>query len=250
MRRVSSPRVAILQPGYLPWLGYFDQMAAVDLFLSLDDVAYTKQDWRNRNRIRTPTPEGWSWLTVPVDARTSRGLIQDVRVRPPREWWPKQLRLLDEHYRRAPHYGRVRAALLEAFAEEHELLADLDLALADRLASLFGIETPVVRTSTLTAEVERAGGFESGDKSGRLLRLCQAVGASLLYDGKAAAEFLDLDRFAAAGIEVVFQEYEHPTYPQMVEGFVSHLSAVDYLACCDELPRWTTLAADSTDHQR
>ena len=219
-------RVAILQPGYLPWLGYFEQMQVVDLFISLDDVAYTKQDWRNRNRIRTNAPEGWSWLTVPVVAATARGRIDQVRIPPVDGWWPKHLRMLDQHYgqRGAPGYPALREELIAVVETGHDLLADLDLALAAVLAARLGIATPVVRASTLAVEVA------PGDKSGRLLALCQAAGASALYDGKSAADFLDVPRFAAAGIEVTFQDFQHPVHRQSYEGFVPCLSAVDFVA--------------------
>jgi hypothetical protein len=222
-------RVAILQPGYLPWLGYFEQMAAADCFVALDDVQYTKQDWRNRNRIRTNHAEGWAWLTVPVEARTTRGKICDVRIQPVATWWPRHLRQLDQHYRTAPHYAAVRDSLQSVLSAPFELLADLDLALAAALAELLQVSTPVVRSRDLAAGDTVA----PGDRTGRLLALCQAVGATELYDGKAAQAFLEVDRLAEHGVAVRFQEYEHPVYPQVYGGeFVSHLSAVDLLACC------------------
>ena len=220
-------RVAILQPGYLPWLGYFEQMQVVDQFISLDDVDYTKQDWRNRNRIRTNAPEGWSWLTVPVVAATARGRIDQVRIPPALEWWPKHLRMLDQHYgqRGAPGYPQLRDELIAVVDSGLDHLADLDLALAAVLAGHLDTDTPVVRASSLQIEVA------PGDKNGRLIALCRATGATALYDGKSAADFLDLDRFLAAGIEVTFQDFQHPTYEQCYEGHVTALSALDYICC-------------------
>jgi hypothetical protein len=212
-------KVAILQPSYLPWLGYFEQLAHADLFLFLDDVQYTRSDWRNRNRIKTLT--GPAWLTVPVRRTGLQKRIVDTYIDYSSPWPERHLNVLAEEYRRAPHYEEVAALLRRHLFGRPERLRDLCTGLVHALATYMGLPCRTMYTSEL--------GVRADDPTERLIRLCARVGATSLYEGRAGTDYLDLRRFRSAGIDVVFQDYQHPHYPQFHPPFTSHLSVVDLL---------------------
>jgi hypothetical protein len=210
-------RIAILQPGYLPWLGYFDQELSVDRFVIYDDVQYDRRGWRNRNRLKTLTGPGW--LTVPVEQKGKYDqLIRDVKIDNDLPWKRKHLGAIKTFYKKAPCFDRLFPELESILSKDWEYLWELDLAVAGWLNGVIGVATPATLASELNA---------TGHKSERLLDICVKLGATEYYSGAAARHYLDLGLFERAGIEVYFQEYEHPVYPQLHGDFVSHLSALD-----------------------
>src|SRR5262245_11262834 len=121
-------KIVILQPGYLPWLGFFDQLVRADLFVYYDDVQYDKGGWRNRNRIKTPT--GPIWLTVPIVSSGKFGqAVNEVEIDVKTAWWKKHIGSLKQNYAKAPFYKDYATGLEEIFARKHEKLVDLDLDL-------------------------------------------------------------------------------------------------------------------------
>jgi len=207
-----------MQPIFLPWLGYFEQIAATDTFMFLDDVQYTKQDWRNRNRIRTKT--GWMWLTVPVrkvghDQRLSETLIDDEH------WKRKHLKSLQQNYAKAPYYTEIMA-LIEPHIRAPQLnLITLTEGMIESIASYLSVGRDFLRASAVPKN--------TNDRNERLIELCQHVGADCFFTGPSANEYLDLALFARHGITVVFQDYKHPLYQQVFDGFESHMSVLDLL---------------------
>lgn len=212
-------KVGIIQPSYLPWLGYFEQMARVDLFVYFDNVQYTKKDWRNRNRIKTS--RGPHLVTIPIHRVALKTPINQIEINYARDWTLDHLNLLKENYRRAPFYEEIIEILRGHLSKKYHLLSEINFDLTNALAAYMGIGTKTCLASEFN--------IASSDKNQRIIDLCKRVGANVLYDGKSAEEFIDLDRFRAEGIEVVFQDYRHPEYQQFHPPFVSHLSVVDLL---------------------
>jgi hypothetical protein len=211
-------RVAIHQPQYLPWLGYLAKWAAADLFIVLDVVQYERNGWQNRNRIKTR--DGARWLTVPVHAALGTP-ISEVAIDGSRGWPVRHLRAIEQAYARAPFLATYRGDLAELYARPWTHLAPLAAATAQWLARAVGIRTPVRLASEL--------GVASTDPTGRLVALCRAAGADTYLAGADGARYMDLAQFAAAGIDVQAQRYEHPVYPQIHGEFVPFLSALDLL---------------------
>jgi len=213
----------VLQPGYLPWLGFFEQMRRADEFVLLDDVQFDRHGWRNRNRIKGP--EGPLWLTVPVRVvGPAPPLIRDAMIDATQgRWMQKHLRSLRMHYGRCPHfdwlYPKLEALLTRAWTR----IADLDVALIRVLCEKLGIRTSIRSSSGLDVCAER---------SGRLVSICRALGCDHYYSGAAARGYLDVNCFREAGIAVEFQDYTHPSYAQRYGAFVSHLSVVDLMFNC------------------
>jgi hypothetical protein len=212
-------RLAVLQPSYLPWLGYFDQIDRVDIFIYYDDVQYDKNGWRNRNRIKGPN--GPAWLTVPV-RHSGLGLqrICDVAIDSQHNWAEKHLRSISQFYAKAPFRQDYIGGLTDILGRPWQLLVDLDIALIEQISAWLGLKARVERSSRLGIE---------GDRNQRLINICGHFGAKHYLSGNAAQSYVDLDAFAAAGIRVEWQDYAHPIYPQLHGDFVSHLSVLDLL---------------------
>ena len=214
-------KVAIHQPHYLPWLGYFAKWASADLFVFLDTVQYEKNGWQNRNRIKTP--DGPRWLTVPVKARLGMavGVVPIDRSQP---WRARHLSAIANAYAKAPQWPRYRDELRGFYAREWERLAPLAVDSARWLGSALGVSTPARLASELAV-----GNSPSLDATARLVAICRAVGADTYLAGRDGARDLDADQFAAAGISVSMQSYEHPVYGQGAGEFAPFLSALDLL---------------------
>jgi hypothetical protein len=221
----SQPKkrtLAVLQPGYLPWLGFFDQLRRSDVFVLYDDVQYDKNGWRNRNRIKSP--KGPHWLTVPV--RVSLGQrILDVEIDNRQTWARKHLGTIEQFYKKAPFFGTYFPALEATLTRTWDKLVDLDAALISQMASWLGIETEIVRCSELGVD---------GDRNLRLLNLCKHFKAERYLSGNAAQCYLDSELFGSNHIEVAWQDYQHPIYQQQYEGFEPYLSALDLLFNCGD----------------
>lgn len=212
-------RVVILQPSYLPWLGYFDQLHKSDIFVVYDDVQYDKHGWRNRNRIKTAT--GPKWLTVSVLIHgMGRPTNREVRIKPGDPWRRKHLQALKTCYGKARAFPEVYPPVEAWLAREWESLCELNVSGLQLFADLLGLKRDIRLCSTLGIH---------GEQTDRLVRICQALGADRYLTGDAAASYLDAQAFAAAGIQVEYQQYRHPTYTQLYGEFVSHLSIVDLL---------------------
>lgn len=219
-RRANQRWIGVLQPVYLPWLGYFEQMDRVDHFIFQDDVQYTTRDWRNRNRIKSR--EGPVWLTVPVRKASLDTRICDIEINYQTPWPQKHLKAIELNYARAPGLDVVEKTLGGAFDARPARLADLTIALAEALAARFSIEVETSRSSAVPREAE-------GDLDNRLIELARAHEATHVYYGASSAAYVEPERFRPYGIEVVFQDYRHPEYPQQFAGFASHMSAIDLL---------------------
>jgi len=218
-------KVAVIQPGYLPWLGYFEQMHQADIFVHATNLRYTRQDWRNRNRIKTK--QGWQWLTVPVKSRGNFNVaINEIRINNDVPWAKKHLNIIKENYKMAPYYQDYIAFFEESYRQVWNYLIDLDLHFINYFKDVLGIRTGVLDIDDLNlGEV---------NKNTRLIKVCRQLGASIYLSGAAAKDYIKQELFDEAGIELQFQEYIHPVYPQLHGDFISHLSIIDLLFNCGE----------------
>ncbi len=213
----------ILQPSYLPWRGYFHLMARADVFVHYDDVQYTRQDWRSRNRIRIPG--GSEWLTVPVENAgflSSKLLIKDANVHWGKAWNRSHRDRIVRSYSRTPYFSRYFPAVDEILSERRELLVAYTIPLVERLAAALGIaSTRILRSSEL--------GIDDDDPTRRLVRICEHVGAGRYLSGPNAKAYLDEARFAQAGIELEYMAYDYPAYEQIDDCYEPSVSVIDLL---------------------
>jgi WbqC-like protein family len=214
-------RVAILQSNYIPWKGYFDLIAAVDEFIFYEDVQYTRADWRNRNRIKTP--HGAQWLSVPVGDSVHR-LIRDVAIRDPdcgKAHWKR----LVSNYSRAASFKTVAQWLEPLYCETPwTMLSVINRVLIEAICRFLGITTQLRVSSDYDL---------SGDRNGRLVSLCRQAGASVYLSGPSARSYIDVAAFRQDGVEVSWFEYAgYPEYPQLWGPFVHEVSVLDLLFNC------------------
>jgi hypothetical protein len=214
--------VVILQPSYIPWRGYFHQISKADLFIFYDDVQYDKHGWRNRNQIKTV--QGKQWITIPVhSAGVTQGIpIKDVKIDWSKPWAENHWKALTFAYAKAPCF-RQYASLLEPFYQRHdELLADFTIDLTIALARELGIShTKFMRSSEIP-------GID-GQKTDRLIQILAKVGTTHYISGPSARDYIEQDKFEAAGITLEYMVYDYPEYPQLYPPFDSQVSILDLL---------------------
>jgi WbqC-like protein len=214
-------RVASIQSCYIPWRGYFDVIALVDEFILLDEVQYTKRDWRSRNRIKTP--DGVKWLTIPVQVKGRYHQRIDEVTIAEQGWAEKHWRTLQHSYASAPWFDRYAEPVRALFEQGAGLkrLSEINRLFLEGLLPLLGIDTPLSWST---------GYPSSGSKTERLATLCEAAGAGEYVSGPAARDYLNEQEFASRGISVRWMDYEgYPDYPQRYPPFDPALSIVDLL---------------------
>ena len=210
--------VSVHQPQYLPWLGYFDKIDRADAFVLLDTVQYKKNEWQNRNRIKTA--QGPQWLTVPVTYRYPQ-LICEVGVNDRERWQHRQQQALATNYRRAPYWGCLEGFFEEIFSWSWATVAELNIRVVKGLAAMLGIATPIHVASEL-------GSFPE-DPDERLIALTKHLGAATYLAGSGGRDYMDLTKYERAGVEVLFQEYRHPRYGQLFGEFEPNMSIIDLI---------------------
>lgn len=208
-------QAAVLQPGYLPWLGFFDQLYKSDVFVVYDDVQYDKHGWRNRNRIKTP--QGVQWLTVPVFSK-GLPLIKDIKIDNKENWGKKHLQGIKQNYSKAPFFDRYIGFFEGLYDKEWNYLIDLDMEIIDYFTDTLGIKTKRVFSSELGI---------SGTQTERLIDVCRHFNADSYLTGDSAKNYLDENLFKEAKIELIYHNYKHPPYRQLYGEFIPYLSAVD-----------------------
>ena len=214
-------KVAICQPTYLPWMGYFDLIDEVDLFIVLDNVQFEKRSWQQRNRIRMPG--GLQWLTVPVKSRGHyEQLIREVEICDP-QFAENHIRTIELAYRRAPYFCQYFPRVAEVLHDRSTgALMELNLDLIRWLLGALDIHTPLVKASSLN---------QGGKRTELLGTLCTATGASHYVSpiGSAAYLLAEKDILLDRGVEIMFHHYEHPVYRQVFSPFEPYASVVDLL---------------------
>lgn len=216
-------KVAILQSNYIPWKGYFDLIASVDEFILYDDMQYTRRDWRNRNRIKTP--QGLQWLTVPVKVKGR--FLQTIRETEldGTDWAAKHWKTLAGNYHLAPHRPEI-AGLLEPLylATRHTHLSQLNRTLLEAICGYLGIRTKISNSWDYTL-IE--------GKSERLADLCIQAGGTEYVSGPAAKDYLDEGLFQRRGLKLTWFDYTgYPEYRQLWGAFDHQVSIVDLLFNC------------------
>lgn len=222
-----SHQVAICQPHYIPWIGYFEMIDRVDEFIFLDDVDVIQRDWKTRNRIRKErTSAETKWLSVPI-AHECRRLtpIAEARIGGDGTWQKRHLDAFAMVYAETPFFGEAKALFEECLAVEAATLGDLNVHMVRRTCAHLGITTSTQRASETPTE---------GCKTDKLAALSEIAGATTYLANNGSAGYLEPERFTSSGIAVTFQDYEHPTYAQSSGKqslpFLSHLSIFDLIA--------------------
>ncbi|HVM70408.1 MAG TPA: WbqC family protein [Anaerolineales bacterium] len=212
-------RIAILQSNYIPWKGYFDLIDSVDEFILYDTAQFTKNDWRNRNKIKTP--KGIMWLTIPIRHNFGQ-TIQETLVSDP-AWSSKHWSSLLQNYSKTFHF-KDYAALFERIY--HEIASEQYLSLINykficEICAILDIKTPI----TWSRDYRLVDG-----KTERLVHLCQQAGANEYLSGPAAKDYIQRELFTKAGIKLTYMDYSgYPEYLQLYPPFEHKVSILDLI---------------------
>jgi WbqC-like protein len=219
---MAHKSVAIVQSSYIPWKGYFDLIRAADEFILLDDVQFTKRDWRSRNRIKTK--DGLRWLTIPVHTKGRyQQRIMDTTISDP-AWAERHWQTIQGAYARAPFFDAYAPRIKSVYERPpSDQLSDVNRSLLEAICQAMGITTPIRWSS----EYHRGEG-----RNERLIDLCLKAGATAYLSGPTAMGYVDEAAFASAGVAVHFVDYSgYREYPQPYPPFEHAVSALDLLFC-------------------
>lgn len=212
----------------MPYPGFFEKIARSDLFLLVDHVQFVKRGpfgWMHRNRIRTEGGEGWSWLTVPVITKGKyTQSIRETAIDNKTSWGRKHWKSIEWNYRKAPHFSEYAPEIEALFDRKWEWLVDLAEEWIRLILGWLDISCEMKRTSELQV---------SGKSTEMVVDMCRKVGADGYLSGIHGKDYLEVDAFQREGIDLQFQEYTCPEYPQCASGsFVPNLSIVDMVLNC------------------
>ena len=212
-----------MQPTYLPWLGYFEMISSVDVFILLDNVQFEKKSWQHRNRIRNSN--GTLLLTVPIQtSKKSLQLIKDVQIAENANFPRKHLESIRQSYLKTLYFDEIFPDFRNALKSDISSLAILNETLIRIICEYLGISTRIIRASELNAV---------GRGTSLTVAQCMEVGADTFYAARGSEPYVSKEEeFSKNGISVIFQNYVHPIYNQIDGGFVESLSAIDLLFNC------------------
>jgi len=211
-------KVAVIQPSYIPWKGFFDIINDVDIFVHLDCVQYTKSDWRNRNKIKTSN--GLIWLTIPVKLSNDFPKIKDVKIDNSQNWKKKHKESIRRAYSKSPYFKDYSWLLNEIYDKDFESLSDFNIYVTELIAKILSIETKFCRSSNFNL---------NGFKDDRLIEIMSIVNGNIYISGPSAKAYLDIERWEELNLEVIFKEYQYPSYHQRWGGFDHNVSILDLI---------------------
>jgi hypothetical protein len=209
--------ICIRQPGYLPNIGFFKKIQSSDVFVYLDDAQYAIRSWDNRNKIRNANKI--SWLTVPV-IHPYHKKLDDIEISYTKNWITNHVNLIETGYSHAPYFNNYWNEIKSILEKKFKRLIDLNIALIEQCIIFLGIDTRRERSSKLSVN-------QTGSK--RLLEICEKLGATTYRSGIMGKEYLDDNIFKEKNINVIYENFQHPTYNQYEKEFLSNMSIVDLL---------------------
>ena len=222
---MKNRKIAILQSNYIPWKGYFDIIDSVDEFIFYDEMQYTKNDWRNRNKIKTQN--GLLWLTIPTENKGHLGKkINEVKITDKR-WAKKHWISIQNAYAKAPYFKTYKEVFEELYlGKDEELLCDVNYKFIYKINEILGIKTKI--------SFSQDYGLAEG-KTERLVDLVQKAGGDEYISGPAAKDYIDEKLFNDANIKLSWFDYsKYPEYPQLFPPFEHGVSVLDLIFNCGE----------------
>lgn len=214
-------RVGIIQSNFIPWRGYFDFIDDCDLFIYHDDLQYTKNDWRNRNRIKTA--QGPVWVTVPVHYRQVSQKICDTGIDHSRDWAERMINQIRASYMKAPFFKDYSEPFFGILSSGFDFISDLNVAVNRWIAEALGIKTELRMSRDYSPY---------GTKTDRLIGILEKAGATRYLSGPSAKAYIEPEKFSKAGISLEYKSYEYIEYPQLHGGFEPNVTVLDLLFNC------------------
>ncbi len=214
-------KVVILQSNYLPWKGYFDLINDADVFCFYDEVKYTKNDWRNRNKIYSKN--GLQWISIPINKDAVKLKISEVEL--PLGWQESHHKAIRMTYSRAPFSENLQSLIDDLFINNHfKYLSEINQYAIKKIASYLGIKTRFVNSNDFDLK---------GDRVERLINLLKDIGATEYISGPAAKDYLAGQEhyFSDNQIKLTYKDYGgYPEYEQLLKPFEQYVSIIDLIA--------------------
>jgi WbqC-like protein family len=219
-----SRTAVIHQPDFLPHLGFFDRLLHADVLVLLDNAQYvdsTSRSWTHRDKIKTPG--GARWISLSVKSAPRDTAICDIELSQEVDWRTSHVNLLRENYRKSPYFAEIFPELEQLYGCRCTKLSDFNRASIELLLRLFDINIEMVAASSLSPQ---------GKNNQLLVDILKKIGADRYLSGPGARAYFRPEPFAAAEIEVLWQDFRHPVYSQLHGDFIPYLSSIDLLLNC------------------
>ncbi|MFQ5822488.1 MAG: WbqC family protein [bacterium] len=211
-------KVAIIQSSYIPWKGYFDIINEVDIFIFLEDVQFTKRDWRSRNKIKTSN--GTEWITIPILGGRNQ-MLSEAKIDNSQNWQKKHLNKLQFNYAKSNFFDEYFDDLKSLYEMDWEYLSDFNIALTKYICNLLNIRAKLLKSQDI-------GSVRTKDE--KLIDLVKKVDGTCYISGPAAKSYIDPDLFFNAGIELKYKDYSgYPEYPQLHPPFNHYVTILDLI---------------------
>ncbi len=219
-----SKMVVIHQPDFAPHLGFFNRFINADLYVVLDHVQFvngSSRAWTHRDKIKTP--QGEKWLTISTKKSPRDTPINKIELSNSIDWRDKNIQLLESSYNKAEYFSEIMPEVKNLYSTNCNSLSEFNIKSIKMLMNMLDVKIPLVVSSEMQTV---------GSKNELLISILQEVNASHYLSGLGASGYMDVKKFNDAGIEVVWQEFSHPVYPQLFDKFIPHLSSLDILFNC------------------
>ena len=218
-------KVAIMQPTYLPWAGYFGLMMASDIFIFLDNVQFEKRGWQQRNQIKTPN--GSIWLTVPIFSKGKRDqTIQNTKINRDFEFSERHKKSIELNYKKSQFFLNEYEKIFKLINSNEIYLADLNIKLIKYFCKRLKIKTKIIRSKDLSS---------SGKKAELLCSICQELNADNYFSPPGSKDYLDASNtFRNAKIGLNYYYFNHPVYSQLWGDFLPNMSVIDMIFNCGD----------------
>jgi hypothetical protein len=213
----------IHQPDFMPYIGFFHRLLQADIFILLDHVqfvSHSTRSWTHRDKIKTANGE--CWLTINVKKAPLGTPINQIELAE-NDWRAKNLNLVRENYQGAAYFAELFSRVQALYAIPYKRLVDFNIASIKMLMEWFGIEIPMINSSDMQP---------NGRKNELLVDLLKKAGANRYLSGLGARNYYQPEPFLDAGIEVLWQQFTHPVYPQQFGEFIPYLSSIDLFFNC------------------
>lgn len=225
-------KAVIVQPFYLPWMGYFGMIDQADIFVFADNLQFVKKSWQRRNKIKTDTGNS-QWVTIPVIGKYRQN-INEIEINSSMEykhknglldWKENHWNLISNAYSKAPYFDDYKDDIKEILSIDCKMLSEFDIFAVEKISELLGLNLPDFIKSS---DMDNA----NGKKVDFILNVCNELGADEYVSGPAAKNYIDhegFQKFVKDGVELFWFEYSHPVYPQIGNEFLPYLSVIDLL---------------------
>lgn len=215
-------KIAILQSNYIPWKGVFDLINQVDTFVFLEDVQFTKRDWRTRNKIKTPNGE--IWLSVPVKKAPRNTKIYEINISNETDWQKEHYKKIKYSYSKSPYFNEYKWILDEIYlAKQWFNLSEFNIFTTKLISHVLGIKTKFINSLDLGVE---------GTKDDKLIGICKKLGGTFYLSGPSAKSYIIPDKFKKERIRLAYIVYDYPEYPQLYGEFTHFVSILDVIFHC------------------